>query len=84
MDVNTASASLLAYVSGLNKRLAENVVKHREENGEFHTRTEILKVSGIGAKSFEQSAGFLKIRNGKNPFDNTLFIQKVMKLQKTI
>jgi len=71
VDVNTASASLLTYVSGLNKRLAENVVKHREENGEFHTREEILKVSGIGAKSFEQSAGFLKIRNGKNPFDNT-------------
>ena len=71
VDVNTASASLLTYVSGLNKRLAENVVKHREENGEFHTRTEILKVSGIGAKSFEQSAGFLKIRNGENPFDNT-------------
>lgn len=71
VDVNTASASLLSYVSGLNKRLAENVVKHREENGEFHTRKEILKVSGIGAKSFEQSAGFLKIRNGKNPFDNT-------------
>ncbi len=71
VDVNTASASLLTYVSGLNKRLAENVVKHREENGEFKTRTEILNVSGIGAKSFEQSAGFLKIRNGKNPFDNT-------------
>jgi uncharacterized protein len=47
------------------------VVKHREENGEFKSRKEILKVSGIGAKSFEQSAGFLKIRNGKNPFDNT-------------
>ncbi len=71
VDVNTASASLLAYVSGLNKRLAENVVKHREENGKFNSRKEILKVSGIGAKSFEQSAGFLKIQNGKNPLDNT-------------
>ncbi len=71
VDVNTASASLLAYVSGLNKRLAENVVKHREENGIFKSRKEILKVSGIGAKSFEQSAGFLKIQNGKNPLDNT-------------
>jgi len=71
VDVNTASAPLLTYVSGLNKRLAENVVKHREENGEFISRKEILKVSGIGAKSFEQSAGFLKIRNGKNPLDNT-------------
>jgi len=71
VDVNTASASLLTYVSGLNKRLAENMVKHREENGKFNNRKEILKVSGIGAKSFEQSAGFLKIRNGKNPLDNT-------------
>jgi protein Tex len=71
VDVNTASASLLTYVSGLNKRLAENVVKHREENGKFNNRKEILKVSGIGAKSFEQSAGFLKIRSGKNALDNT-------------
>jgi uncharacterized protein len=71
VDVNTASASLLTYVSGLNKRLAENVVKHREENGEFKNRKEILKVTGIGAKAFEQSAGFLKIRDGKNPLDNT-------------
>ncbi len=71
VDVNTASAPLLTYVSGLNKRLAENVVKHREENGRFNSRKEILKVSGIGAKSFEQSAGFLKIQDGKNPLDNT-------------
>lgn len=71
VDVNTASAPLLTYVSGLNKRLAENVVKHREENGEFSSRKELLKVVGIGTKSFEQSAGFLKIRNGKNPLDNT-------------
>ncbi|MDA3859849.1 MAG: Tex family protein [Melioribacteraceae bacterium] len=71
VDVNTASASLLTYVSGLNTRLAENVVKHREENGKFNSRKDILKVSGIGAKSYEQSAGFLKIQNGKNPLDNT-------------
>ena len=71
VDINTASAPLLTYVSGLNKRLAENVVKHREENGQFNSRKDILKVSGIGAKSFEQSAGFLKIQNGKNPLDNT-------------
>ncbi len=71
VDVNTASASLLTYVSGLNKRLAENMVKYREENGKFNNRKEILKVSGIGAKSFEQSAGFLKIQDGKNPLDNT-------------
>ncbi len=71
VDINTASASLLTYVSGLNKRLAENVIKHREENGQFNSRKDILKVSGIGEKSFEQSAGFLKIQNGKNPLDNT-------------
>ena len=71
VDVNTASAPLLTYVSGLNKRLAEHVVKFREEHGKFKNRKEILKVPGIGAKSFEQSAGFLKIREGENPFDNT-------------
>lgn len=71
VDVNTASASLLTYVSGLNSRLAKNIVAYRENNGKFKTRKEILKVSGIGEKSFEQSAGFLKISEGVNPLDNT-------------
>jgi len=71
VDVNTASASLLTYVSGLNSRLAKNVVTYRENNGRFKSRKEILKVSGIGEKSFEQSAGFLKISEGVNPLDNT-------------
>lgn len=71
VDVNTASASLLTYVSGLNSRLAKNVVTYRENNGRFKSRKEILKVSGIGEKSFEQSAGFLKISAGINPLDNT-------------
>ncbi len=71
VDINTASASLLTYVSGLNSRLAKNIVTYRENNGKFKSRKEILKVSGIGEKSFEQSAGFLKISDGINPFDNT-------------
>jgi len=71
VDVNTASASLLTYVSGLNKRIAENIVKHREKNGRFNAREELKDVSGIGEKAFEQSAGFLKIPNGSNPLDNT-------------
>jgi uncharacterized protein len=71
VDVNTASASLLTYVSGLNKRTAENIVKHREKNGKFNKRSELLEVTGLGEKAFEQSAGFLKIRDGENPLDNT-------------
>lgn len=71
VDVNTASASLLSYVSGLNKRVAENIVKHRERTGRFKNREELKDVSGIGDKAFEQAAGFLKISNGENPLDNT-------------
>ncbi len=71
VDVNTASASLLTYVSGLNKRIAENIVKFREKNGRFKLREELLSVSGLGEKAFEQSAGFLKIPNSENPLDNT-------------
>lgn len=71
VDINTASASLLTYVSGLNKRIAENIVKHREEKGRFKQREEIKEIRGIGDKAFEQSAGFLKIPGGKNPLDNT-------------
>ncbi len=71
IDVNTASASLLTYVSGLNKRIAENIVKYREKKGKFNDRHNLLDVSGLGEKSFEQSAGFLKISGGINPLDNT-------------
>lgn len=71
VDVNTASASLLTYVSGLNKRTAENIVKHREKKGGFKKRGDLLEVTGLGEKAFEQSAGFLRIPNGENPFDNT-------------
>lgn len=71
VDVNTASASLLTYVSGLNKRIANNVIKHREKSGRFRNRNQLKDVSGMGEKTFEQCAGFLKIPNGDNPLDNT-------------
>ena len=71
VDLNTASVSLLSKVSGLNSGIAKNVVKYREENGAFKTRQELLKVSKLGNKAFEQCAGFLRIMNGKNVLDNT-------------
>lgn len=69
VDVNTASKQLLTYVSGLGPNLAQNIVKHRNENGAFDSRKALLKVKGLGPKAFEQAAGFLRIRNGKNPLD---------------
>ncbi|MCL1793166.1 MAG: RNA-binding transcriptional accessory protein [Oscillospiraceae bacterium] len=71
VDVNTASYSLLSYVSGINSASAKNIVKYREENGEFASRKEIKKTPKIGAKAFEQCAGFLRIPNGGEVFDNT-------------
>ncbi|MGX9824128.1 Tex family protein [Lactococcus lactis] len=71
VNVNTASPSLLSHVAGLNKSLAQNVVKYREENGALKTRTELKKVPRLGAKAFEQAAGFLRIPEGKNFLDNT-------------
>ena len=71
VDVNTASASLLEYVSGISKPIAKNIVAYREENGRFLSRSELLKVPKLGPKAFEQCAGFLRIRGGKNPLDNT-------------
>jgi protein Tex len=71
VDLNTASSSLLNYVSGLNKRIADNIIKYRESKGKFASREELMNVTGLGEKAFEQSAGFLKISSGKNPFDNT-------------
>lgn len=71
VDVNTASAALLSYISGINATLAQNVVKYREENGKFATRAQLQKVPRLGAKAFEQCAGFLRISDGKNPLDNT-------------
>lgn len=69
VEVNTASAPLLSYVSGLNQGLARNIVKHRDENGPFASRKDLKKVSRLGPKAFEQSAGFLRITGGENPLD---------------
>jgi len=69
VELNTASTNLLAYVSGLNSRTALNIVQHRNQNGPFKSREELLKVAGLGPKAFEQAAGFLRIRNGLHPLD---------------
>ncbi len=71
VDLNTASASLLEYVSGISKTIAKNIVSYREENGRFTDRKQLLKVSKLGPKAFEQCAGFLRITDGKNPLDAT-------------
>ncbi len=71
VDLNTASASLLEYVSGINKTLAKNIVVYREENGRFNSRAELKKVPKLGPKAFEQCAGFMRIIGGKNPLDAT-------------
>jgi len=71
VDVNTASPSLLSYVSGINATLAKNIVKYREENGKFANRAQLQKVPRLGAKAYEQCAGFLRIGDGSNPLDNT-------------
>ena len=71
VDLNTASPSLLARVSGLSSKTAKNIVSYREANGAFHTRDTLLKVSGIGPKAFEQCAGFLRVPESRNVLDNT-------------
>ena len=71
VDLNTASPSLLSHVAGLNGAIASNVIAYREENGKFTQRKQLLKVPKLGAKAYEQCAGFLRIRDGKNILDNT-------------
>lgn len=71
VDLNTASPSLLSYVSGINSTVANNIVKYREENGQFKERSQLKKVPRLGPKAFEQSVGFLRIPGGVNPLDNT-------------
>lgn len=71
VDLNTASVSLLKYVSGLNAAVAKNIVAYREENGKFTQRNQLMKIAKLGAKAFEQCAGFLRIPDGKNILDNT-------------
>ena len=71
VDLNTASISLLSYISGVSKVIAKNIVAYREENGRFAARSELLKVAKLGPKAYEQCAGFLRIADGKNPLDAT-------------
>ncbi len=71
VDLNTASASLLEYISGISKAIAKNIVAYREENGQFKNRKELLKVAKLGPKAFEQCAGFTRITGGENPLDAT-------------
>ncbi len=71
VDLNTASASLLEYISGITKVIAKNIVAYREENGAFKSRAELLKVGKLGPKAYEQCAGFMRILGGKNPLDAT-------------
>ena len=71
VDLNTASVPLLSYVSGITKTVAKNIVSYREANGAFTDRRQLLKVPKLGPKAFEQSAGFIRIKDGKNPLDNT-------------
>jgi uncharacterized protein len=71
VDLNTSSWTLLRYVAGVTERTALNIVAYRDENGKFRSRTQLNQVPGIGAKTFEQAAGFLRIRDGENPLDRT-------------
>ena len=71
VDLNTASASLLEYISGVSKAIAKNIAIYREENGRFTSRKDLLKVAKLGPKAFEQCAGFMRITGGSNPLDAT-------------
>ena len=71
VDLNTASAPLLSYISGISSAIAKNIVAYREENGRFSSRKELLKVAKLGPKAFEQCAGFMRIQGGENPLDGT-------------
>ena len=71
VDLNTASASLLEYISGVSKTIAKNIVAYREENGRFSDRKQLLKVAKLGPKAYEQCAGFMRIQGGANPLDQT-------------
>jgi len=71
VDLNTASASLLEYISGISKAIAKNIVAYREENGQFVSRSQLLKVAKLGPKAYEQCAGFMRINDGKHPLDAT-------------
>lgn len=84
VDLNTASAPLLANVAGIGASLATKIVKHREQHGAFSNRKQLLKVSGLGPKAFEQAAGFLRLRNGENPLDASAVHPERYELVETI
>lgn len=71
VDINSASASLLSHVAGIGMKIAQNIIAFRDENGVFTTKNQLLKVKGLGKKAYEQAAGFIRIKNGKNIFDNS-------------
>jgi len=71
VDVNSASASLLSRIAGIGTKVAQNIIEYRQENGSFKTKSELLKVKGLGKKAYEQAAGFIRIKNAKNIFDNS-------------
>lgn len=84
VDINTASPALLAYISGIGPKLSEKIVAHRDKRGTFSNRDEIQKVSGMGPKAFEQSVGFLRIRDGKEPLDASAIHPESYRIAKTI
>jgi uncharacterized protein len=84
VEVNTSSKQLLTYVSGVGPKLAESIVAHRNENGPFKSRTDVKKVSGLGDKTFQQCAGFLRIRNAKNPLDASAVHPESYKIVKSM
>ena len=71
VDINSASASLLSHVAGIGAKIAQNIMAYRKENGNFTTKSQLLKVKGLGKKAYEQAAGFIRIKDGKNNFDNS-------------
>ena len=71
VDINSASASLLTFVSGIGMKIAHNIIDFRDANGNFTSKNQLLKVKGLGKKAYEQAAGFIRIKNAKNPFDNS-------------
>jgi len=71
VDINSASASLLSYVAGIGEKLAKSIISFKKDNGNFSSKEQLLKVKGLGAKAYEQAAGFIRIKNGKSPYDNS-------------
>jgi len=84
VDINSASASLLSHVAGIGMKIAHNIIDFRDENGNFSTKNQLLKVKGLGKKAYEQAAGFIRIKNGKNLFDNSGIHPESYEVAKTL